>query len=181
MKQHSRSSLSAALILKRSNTGEADRVVTLFTKEEGRIVVIAKGVRKIKSSKRAYLEPGNLAKILLIKTKSMPLLTQASLIEDTASIRSNLAKIRQMTQLLEIIDKLFVEEEVEDHVYQLVMRIRKKIIDGSKVNLKADLVTLVEWLGYQNIKETQHESILDYVTEITGKKMRSFDYLKPNN
>jgi DNA repair protein RecO (recombination protein O) len=181
MRLSSKSKLSAALILKRSNTGEADRVVTLFTKESGRIIVIAKGVRKLKSTKRAYLEPGNLAKVLLIKTKSMPILTQASLIEDTSSTRSNLAKIRQMTQLLEIVDKLFVEEEVEDHVYQLVMRIRKKILDGSKVNLKQDLITLVEWLGYQNLKETQHDSILDYVAEITGKKMKSFEFLKPNS
>jgi DNA repair protein RecO (recombination protein O) len=179
MKQNSRSSLVSALILKRSNIGEADRIVTLLTKEEGRIVAIAKGVRKIKSTKRASLEPGNITKVLLIKTKSMPILTQARLIDDTSKIRVNLAQIRQLTQLLEIIDTLFVEEEVEPHVYDLIIHIRKKIVEGNKVNLKKNLITLIEWLGFQNIAETEHTSILDYVAEITGKKMKSFDYLKP--
>lgn len=181
MKPSSKSALVSALILKRSNTGEADRVVTLLTKEEGRIVAIAKGVRKIKSSKRAYLEPGNIAKVMLIKTKSLPILTQARLEEDTSLIRNNLAQIRQLVQLLEIIDKLFVEEEIEDHIYQMVMRVRKKIIEGNKVNLKKDLTTLVEWMGFEPLEESGHTSILEYVAEITGKKMRSFDYLKPSN
>jgi DNA repair protein RecO (recombination protein O) len=180
MRPSSKSTLVSALILKRSNTGEADRVVTLLTKEEGRIVAIAKGVRKIKSTKRAYLEPGNLAKVLLIKTKSLPILTQARLEEDTSHIRNNLAQIRQLVQLLEIVDKLFVEEEVEEHVYQMIIRIRKKIVEGNKVNLKKDLITLVEWMGFEPLKDSGHTSILEYVAEITGKKMRSFDYLKPN-
>jgi len=178
MKLSSKSSLSSALVIKRVSVGEADRIITLLTRESGKIVVVAKGVRKIKSSKRAFLEPGNLAKIFLIKTKGLPILTQASLIEDTAAIRGDLAKIRQLTQLLEIIDKLFVEEEVEDHVFELVMGVRGKILAGNGVGLKGDLAQLIEWLGFPNLAESGHESILDYVSEITGKKMRSFEFLK---
>lgn len=143
------------------------------------MVAVAKGVRKLTSSKRAFLEPGNLVKIQLIETKSLPLLTQATLIEDTATMRGSLAQIRQLTQLLEIIDKLFVEEELETHIFSQILKIRQKIVLGSKLDLKKDLVQLVEWLGYQNLAETEFESILDYVADLTGKKMRSFDWLKP--
>lgn len=179
MKQSSKSSISIALILKRTNTGEADRIVTLLTREGGRLVTVAKGVRKMQSTKRAYLEPGNLVKIQLITTKSLPILTQATLVEDTAGMRTSLASIRQLTQLLEILDKLFVEEEIESHVYELIIQIRHKIVAGSKLNLKKDLTQLVEWLGYQNLAETDFSSILDYVADITGQKMRSFEWLKP--
>lgn len=179
MKLNSKSAITAALVLKRSSTGEADRVVTLLTKERGRLVTIAKGVRKLTSSKRAFLEPGNLVKIQLIETKSLPILTQAVLIDDTAKMRASLSQIRQLTQLLEIIDKLFVEEELERHVFSQILKIRQKIVLGSKFDLKKDLVQLIEWLGYQNLAETEFESILDYVSELTGKKMRSFEYLKP--
>lgn len=180
MKPYSKTSLGSALVVKRSNVGETDRVVTLLTQDEGKIIVIAKGVRKMSSSKRAALEPGNLVKTLLIKTKSWPLLTQATVIEDTAPIRSNLVQIRQLTQLLEIVDKLFVEEEIEPAVFDLVLKIRAKIIAGNKINLKKDLATLVEWLGFQNLSETNHESLLDYIAEITGQKMRSFEFLRPS-
>lgn len=179
MKLSSKSSNSHALVLKRTSTGEADRVVTLLTREKGRVVVIAKGVRKLTSSRRAFLEPGNLVKIQLIETKSMPILAQATLIDDTAKMRTSLSQIRQLTQLLEIIDKLFVEEELEVHVFSQILKIRQKIVMGSKFDLKKDLIQLVEWLGYQNLAETQFESILDYVSDLTGKKMRSFDWLKP--
>jgi recombinational DNA repair protein (RecF pathway) len=178
MKPYSKSSLSTALVIKRVSVGEADRIITLLTQESGKIAVVAKGVRKIKSSKRAFLEPGNLAKIFLIKTKGLPILTQARLVEDTSPIRDSLAKMRQLSQLLEIVDKLFVEEEVEDHVFELVMRVRKKILIGSGVGLKKDLAQLIEWLGFPSLAESGHESILDYVSEITGQKMRSFEFLK---
>lgn len=179
MRRNSKSSITIALVVKRTSIGETDRVVTLLTREQGRVAVIAKGVRKLTSTKRAFLEPGNLIKIQLIETQAMPILTQAILIDDTAKMRNNLVQIRQLTQLLEIIDKLFVEEELEANLFTQILKIRQKIVLSSKLDLKKDLIQLVEWLGYQNLAETDFGSILDYVADITGKKMRSFDYLKP--
>jgi|SRR3989344_3245377 len=46
-----------ALVFSRKNIQEADRLVTFFTREEGLIRVIAKGVRKIPSSRGGHLEP----------------------------------------------------------------------------------------------------------------------------
>lgn len=46
-----------ALILSRRNSGEADRVVTLFTRQHGLLRVFAKGVRKIPSRRGGHIEP----------------------------------------------------------------------------------------------------------------------------
>ena len=46
-----------AIVLKRRNSGEVDRLVTLITQDKGKLQCIAKGVRKMTSSKRAFLEP----------------------------------------------------------------------------------------------------------------------------
>lgn len=46
-----------ALILSRRNSGEADRVVTLFTRRYGLLRVTAKGVRKIPSRRGGHMEP----------------------------------------------------------------------------------------------------------------------------
>jgi DNA repair protein RecO (recombination protein O) len=46
-----------AIILSRKNTGEADRLVTLFTRSRGVLKVVAKGVRRIPSRRGGYLEP----------------------------------------------------------------------------------------------------------------------------
>lgn len=47
----------SALVFSRKNIGEADRLVTFFTRDEGLMKVIAKGVRKIPSSRGGHLEP----------------------------------------------------------------------------------------------------------------------------
>lgn len=175
-----RSYTSEALVIKSAKTGEADKILTLLTQEHGKLVCVAKGVRKLTSSKRALLEPGNVIKAFCIVTKSMPLLTQAALVDDTREIAYNLTKIRQLTQMLEIIDKLFVEEEVGDHIFDHVLAIRQEIVSDqpTTTRISHQLDILLTYLGYQPLAETPHKSVLDYVQEITEKPMRSWEYLK---
>lgn len=176
----SRSFTTEALVIKSAKTGEADKILTLLTQEHGKLVCVAKGVRKISSSKRAFLEPGNVVKAFCVTTKSMPLLTQATLIDDTREIIHNLAKIRQLTQILEIVDKLFVEEEVGSHIFEHVLDIRQEIVrdEPTTTRISHQLDTLLTYLGYQPLADTSHKSVLEYVQEITEKPMRSWEYLK---
>src|SRR3990167_584267 len=58
-----------ALVLFRKNIGEADRLVMFFTKEYGLIRAIAKGVRKIPSSRGGHLEPLTKVSVLLNESK----------------------------------------------------------------------------------------------------------------
>lgn len=46
----------SALVFSRKNIGEADRLVTFFTREQGLVRAVAKGVRKIPSSRGGHLE-----------------------------------------------------------------------------------------------------------------------------
>ncbi len=168
------------IVLKRSNTGETDRIVTLLSKDQGKIVCIAKGVRKLKSSNRAVLEPGNLAEVFLIETKSLPILTQSKLLKEADSVRQSLTGISQLSQILEIFDRLFVENYIEEDTSQLAFDIHQELLSQNKNNGKIRLLleNLIKNLGYQDIKETAYSNILDYVAEITEKKMKSFDFLK---
>ncbi|MFN2162508.1 MAG: DNA repair protein RecO, partial [Candidatus Promineifilaceae bacterium] len=45
-----------AIVLKRSDFGEADRLLTLYSKEFGKIRAIAKGARKPQSRKTGHVE-----------------------------------------------------------------------------------------------------------------------------
>lgn len=169
-----------AIVLKRTNIGETDRIVTLLSKDHGKIVCVAKGVRKLKSSNRATLEPGNLAEVFLIETKSLPILTQSKLIKEADTIRQSLTGISQLSQILEIFDRLFVEDFIEEETSQLAFNIHQELLSQNKNNNKIKLLLrdLIRNLGYQDIKATAYSNILDYVAEITEKKMKSFDFLK---
>jgi DNA repair protein RecO (recombination protein O) len=169
------------IVLKRSNLGETDRLVTLITQEQGKITCVAKGVRKLNSSKRAYLEPANIVKAHLVRTKGMPLLVQARLLDDASLAKRGLGKIRQLTQILEIYDKLFVEDEIDPRTYRLMLEIRQALIEHKTAKIRSHLGQLLLQLGYPTPDSSKHISVLEYVQEIAERPMKSFEYLQVKN
>lgn len=168
-----------AIVLKRVNTGEADRVVTLLTPDEGKLVCIAKGVRKMSSSRRAYLEPGNLVQAYCIQTKSLPLLTQAKLLDDHSLAKQSLVKLRQLSQVLEIADRLFVEQNPEPELFALTLATLQELNQASPrlQTIKNNLSQLILQLGFWPEDGDSKISILDLVAEISDKPMHSWEYL----
>lgn len=167
---------TTALVIKYRNTGEAERIVTLLTQEQGRIVCIAKGVRKLKSSKAAFLQPGNIVKVQLINTKSLPILTQATLESDLSLLHDNLPKLRQLSQVLEILDRLLVEEELERGVFELILETRDLVLQpNSRAQIKRNLEVLITKLGFA--LPDRKISLLDLVAELSGQSMKSWEYL----
>jgi DNA repair protein RecO (recombination protein O) len=169
-----------AIVLKRSNIGETDRLVTILSQDRGKIVCVAKGVRKLKSSNRANLEPGNCVKAFLIENKGLPLLTQTRLLQNADQLKLSLTHITQLSQILEIFDRLFVEGFIDEEASQIAFAIYDELLSPEKHNLKIKnkLNSLVQVLGYQDMTETLHRSILDYVAEISEKKMKSVEFLR---
>lgn len=180
MSNRSRTFSIKAIVLSQKSIGETDRVVRLLSRERGKITVIAKGARKMNSSKRAFLEAGNVIVAHLVKTKSLPLLTQAKLLQDCAPIWTSLDKIRQLSQFLEILDRLFVEEELTPEVFDFILESRNQIVSAEKTKrtIIKRLEALIVHLGYQPLEDTQHSSILDYVSELSDRPMKSWKYLK---
>ena len=171
---------TVAIVLKRVNVGETDRIVTLLSQDQGKLVCVAKGIRKLKSSNRANLEPGNLVEVFLVKTKGPPILSQSKLLQDSTSIRHSLTSISQLSQILEIFDRLLVEDFIDEETSNLTFAIHQELFSPNKRNskIKALLRSLMQNLGYQDPQQTSHANILDYVAEITEKKMKSYEFLK---
>jgi len=177
----SRSFTIEGIVLKRSNLGETDRLVTLLTQEQGKIACVAKGVRKLNSSKSSYMEPANIIKAHLIRTKSIPLLVQATLVQDSCPAKDGLCQIRQLTQILEIYDKLFVEEEIARETFNLVLQIRQALMIQEKNKIRYNLGQLLLQLGYPAPDLSKYTSVLEYVQEIAERPMKSFEYLQVKN
>jgi len=175
-----RSFSSPAIVLKRSNLGESDRVVTLLTQSQGKIACIAKGVRKMQSSNRATVEPGNYITAFMISTKGMPILTQTRLLDNFSNSKTTLAKLRQMTQILEIVDRLFVENLEDASLFAEIVSILKNLNSPRPQMqlLTAQLENMVAQLGYQSLQESGHTSFMEYIGEITDKPMHSWEYLR---
>jgi len=168
-----------AVVLKRVNVGEADRVVTLLTPGEGKVVSIAKGVRKMNSTQSAYLEPGNYINTHLRITSSLPILTQTQLINQFAQARKHLRRVKQLFEVLELADVLFVENDQDTEGFEVIVEVLELLNEEKTqfVTIQEKLNSLLVHLGYQSLEETPYTSILEYATVVAERPVHSYDFL----
>jgi len=120
------------IILKRKNFGEADKVLTIFTKHYGKIKVIAKGIRKITSKKAGTLELFNHCKLVLAKGKDLDIITEAQVINNFSSWRKNLNKVGVAWYFCELVDKLTAEEQANKDIFELLKNYLENLNQGNK-------------------------------------------------
>lgn len=118
---------SEGVILKRVNYGEADRFLTVYSKDFGKISLLAKGVRKPISRKRGHVEVFSLIKFSGVKGKTLYLLEEAWLIQSFPRIRDSLKKTLVAYFLLETVDKLTHEHEPNHNLYNLLLATLSKL------------------------------------------------------
>lgn len=78
-----------AVVLRTQKLGEADRIVTMLTREHGRLRAVAKGVRRTKSKFGARLEPGSHIDVQLYVGKTFDIVTQVEAIMNYGEAVSN--------------------------------------------------------------------------------------------
>jgi DNA repair protein RecO (recombination protein O) len=169
----------SGIVLKRTNFGETDRIINLLTRERGHLACLAKGVRKLNSSKRALLEPGNYIKGFFVATKGWPIMTQAKIISDCKNMQQSLKRYRELSQLLEILEKLFVEEELDHPLFNQVLELRKLVVSNQAAPelMRAKLGKLITTLGFQHPTESRYNTISEYIEALSDRPVRSYDYL----
>jgi len=116
-----------ALVISHRDFGEADRVVKLFTCEEGKLNAIAKGARRMRSRKAAHLEPFTHAALILAVGRSFWIVTQADTISDFPIIRTDLQKTGQASYILELADLLSTEFQIDAGMYRLVLEVIQRL------------------------------------------------------
>lgn len=100
-----------AIVLKRSDFFETDRLLTLYTPDRGKISAIAKGIRKPTSRKGGHLELFIHSKLLVAKGRNLDIITQAETIEPFLPLRGDLLRISYACYVGELLDQ-FAKENV---------------------------------------------------------------------
>lgn len=154
-----------AIILKRQNVGEADRILTVFTKETGKLRIRAKGVRKITSKRASHIEPLNKTALTIYKGAGMPVLTEAIATETFAEVKTDLQKVGLAYHICELIDGLCPENQENSAIFTLLEDIFTKLSLQNALSAIHDFeLQLLALLGYY------HEGTYD----LTGAKASYF-------
>ena len=110
-----------AVILRHADWGEADRLVTIYSREDGKLRTVAKGVRKMRSRKAGHLEPFTRVKLLLARGHDLWIVTQAESIDLFSPIRENLNLTAQAAYVVELLDRFTYEEGANWQLYKLLV------------------------------------------------------------
>ena len=99
------------IVLRTMPLGEADRIITLFTRRNGRVRAVAKGVRRTSSRFGARLEPAMYVDVQLHEGRSLDTVTQAELLGPYgAAIATDYGRHTAGAVMLETAERLTSEE-----------------------------------------------------------------------
>ena len=143
------------LFLKKKDRGEADQLFSICTKDYGKIEVLGRGIRKIKSKLRAGADIFYFSNIEFIQGKTYKTLTDALLIEKFLGIRKNPLKLRISNKIANAIESLIPNQEKDSKVWLLLLEAFNNLnaADIKKINPRLlycyFLGKLLTFLGYQ--------------------------------
>lgn len=110
-----------ALTLKKTPMGEADLMVTIFSREWGKLRVMAKGARRSTSKLVGHLEPLTRVKLSLAQGRSMDLITQAQMMGNFDRLKNGLAAITKGLYVAELLDGFGSEANPNQPLYHLAV------------------------------------------------------------
>ncbi len=111
---------SEAIVLRRTDFGESDRLLTLFSRESGKIKAIAKGARKPQSRKTGHVELFMRTQFLFAIGRDLNIITQAEMIEAYPALRQDLVRTTYASYAVELLDRFTPEEDKHVGIYDLL-------------------------------------------------------------
>src|SRR3989338_5449996 len=142
------------IILKRKDFGEADRILTVFTLQRGKISVLAKGVRRITSRRAGNVELLNRSILYLHQGKGMPILTEAQTLQSYQKIKEDLTLSTYAYHIIELVNKLTAENQGNRILYEHLVSVLQRLSRNPRqILVRAFEAKILSNLGFINIRE----------------------------
>jgi len=143
------------IIVKKEDRGEADQLLTIYTKDFGRLEVLGRGIRKITSKLRSATETFYLSEIEFVQGKVYKTLTDSLSIERFSHLRKDLKRLALAYRILILLDNLVKSEEPDEKIWQLLKEVFQKLNNLQLKIFNLQLIyyyflwNLLSFLGYQ--------------------------------
>lgn len=113
-----------AIILRSVDYQESSKILTVLSKEHGKIALIARGAKKPKSKLAGSIEVGNILDVVYYykSSRGVQSLTEASIAYSCQSFRSDFEKAAIFYAVLELVSQLVHENEVNTVIYDFLER-----------------------------------------------------------
>lgn len=152
------------IILRRTDYGEADRIVTVLTPDYGKLALMARGVRRPRAKLAGGIELFSVSDITFIRGRGeVGTLISARLDKHYGSIVRDIERVRLGYELIKMIDKATEDEPEEEYFYMMDQAL--KALDDAKIN--EDLIRA--WFSARILAQAGHSPNLS--TTVNGDKL----------
>jgi DNA repair protein RecO (recombination protein O) len=143
--------VTTGIVLSRTEYGEADRILTILTPDVGKIRVIAKGVRRMKSKLAGGIELFSVSELSFIKGRGeIGTLTSARLTRHYGNIVTDIERIQLGYRLIAELNK--ATEDAPEPDYFIILEHAFMCLNEPDINL--DLISL--WFYAQLLRIAGH-------------------------
>jgi DNA repair protein RecO (recombination protein O) len=154
-----------AIVLRRQDFGEADRILTLYSPTLGKFRAIAKGVRRPKSRLGGHVELFTHVNVLVAQGRNLDIVTQAEAMRPFHGIRDDLWKAAYASYAAELIDR-FTEERLENRALFTLLVEALTYLDG--VPVMAQPGEIRESSGDAEISASVELAMRNYEAQLLG-------------
>ena len=142
------------IILDRTDFREYDSRAIVYSQDKGKLDLVVRGAKKIKSKLAAHLEPFNLSEIMVVRGRQFDYIGAASSQNCFAGIKNDLIKLAIAGKAVNILNKLVKPEEADKEIFSLLKDFLKTL-DCYDLKVSSDLwadfftLKLMARLGYR--------------------------------
>jgi DNA repair protein RecO (recombination protein O) len=124
-----------AVVLKQFDLGESDRLITLYTKEKGKLKAVARGARKGTKSRSGLVLPFSYHNFILYKGRSLAKINHIDSIALNSNLREDLEFMAYASVISEYIERAGLEDEADEALFSLLVVILEKMNQSSRDEL----------------------------------------------
>lgn len=169
------------IILKITDHGDLDKLLTVYTKQLGKILARAISAKKKESKLKSFLTPLTYSQFLLAKSRTIDIVTDVQPIENFTFLHQNLERLALAFYFSELIDKTVVAPEPDENLWRLTLG-AFKVLNNQKYELKkikeAFEARLLEVLGYGQVGERKP---IEFIQGLVGEEIKSISFLRELN
>jgi DNA repair protein RecO (recombination protein O) len=139
-----------AIVLKTKNLREADKLITLFTREHGKMQAVAKGLRKVKTRYGASLEMFTHNQVMLFNKTDRDLakVTGCQVLHPFYSLRESFFKYSMASYLLELVDQLSEYNQANEDIFNLLGKCFS-LMETGELKTRDNYLLLWDWFAVQ--------------------------------
>lgn len=144
-----------AIVLSRRDFREHDQIVSVYTKEKGKLELLARGMKKITSKQAAHCEPFSYNMIEVAVGREIDHLIKVVPIDVFPNTRKDFQKSVAAGYIMSVVDRLVQVGEPDTQIWQLLLGwlkfIEKTSITDLVLLVDGYMITFLQYLGFTPI------------------------------